>query len=765
MNFTKLRNIGGLFRDTRTRTIILFTSVVLIIGVVVGIIRLTKDAPLPDTSAKVNVTPNIQSIPGGFDQSTSEEYARLQEQQNIMQAKIAEQQGSSAIPTIIRATNIGQKDEKGAGSSNAACCTPCPCTGKSASGLPPLLPSKLVPGTLVYDNQGRVIGTVGADGKVRDANGNIIGTVGPDGLVRDANGNVIGAAGGPATGTPVYDAEGRLLGTVGADGKVRDASGKIIGTVDADGSVRNLSGNIIGKTGSNIAGTPVYDAEGRLIGTVGPDGKVRDANGKVIGTVDADGNVKNADGKIIGKAAKTVGGTPVYDAQGRLIGTVGSDGKVRDASGKVIGTVSADGTVHDANGNVIGKSGAVVPGAPVYDTQGRLIGTVGPDGKVRDANGKLLGTISPDGTVRNINGNIIGKSGPTAPGTPIYDAQGRLIGTVGADGIVRDANGKALGTVGLDGQVRDNQGNILGSTSPLGGDTTTTPIGIGGTSTGTPNQQLAVLPGSQPTQDTQLNAILQRQAQQISQQKAEQLQQQIQTAMATQVNQLFDVWRTGGQQQYVEAAAASNSATSGNAAGPGKASVNATSSTNDAPAVKAGTIMYAVLLTSVNSDEPGPVLASIVDGKFKGGRLIGGLTNQGEKVLLSFNTLTLPNVSRSIQINTVAIDQNTARTALSSYTDRHYLLRYGTLFASAFLQGYGQAFQNSGATVVSNGLQTNTTYPDINPKGKFFVALGNVGQQYSSKLSNVVNTPPTVYVNSGSAMGILFLNDVSPLPK
>ena len=819
MNNTILKNLSGLFKDTRTRTIIIFTSVVLFFGVVVGLIKLTHSSNTPDTTAQISGAPAIQSIPGGFDKAPSEEYQRLQEQQNLQQAELAAKQGTSAIPTIIRPLSIN--DAKKA-QSTTGCCNPCPCSSieTTSSPVPPLQASNLNPGTLVYNSQGRVIGTVGADGKVRDSNGNVIGSVGPDGLVRDINGNVIGSAAAISSGTSAYDSQGRVIGTIGADGKVRNVTGKVIGTADADGNVRDLAGNVIGKAGAAIQGTPVYDNQGRLIGTVGADGKVHDANGKSIGTVTADGSVlddkgniigkarpllagntpiydaegrlvgtagsdgkvHNANGEIIGamgadgivrdlkgnvigKAGTTKTGAPVYDSQGRLIGIVGSDGKVRNASGEVIGTANSDGIVSDNKGNILGKVGTVVPGAPVYDSQGRFIGTVGTDGKVRDETGKIIGAVSSDGTVRSLDGKIMGKTGPTVPGTPIYDAQGRLVGTVGSDGKVRDADGKVLGTIGLDGNVRDAQGNIIGSTS-----TNATSAGAGALSlargasllanqgNAQTQQHLAAIPGLQD-QNSQLDAIMQRQAQQISAQKADQMQQQVQTAMATQANYLMtEAWAVKTQENVAGQINTEDSKVS--SAGV----VNGLSSTNSIPTVKAGTIMYAVLMTSLNSDEQGPVLATIVDGKFKGGRLIGTFNNQKERVLLSFNILTLPNVPRSISINTVAIDPGTARTAFSTYTDNHYLLRYGTLLASSFLQGYGQAYQSSGQSVIGLGQQIYTVNPDLKPKGKFFVALGNVGSRVSSAVGDIFNTPPTIYVSSGTAMGILFMSDVPPLP-
>jgi intracellular multiplication protein IcmE len=182
--------------------------------------------------------------------------------------------------------------------------------------------------------------------------------------------------------------------------------------------------------------------------------------------------------------------------------------------------------------------------------------------------------------------------------------------------------------------------------------------------------------------------------------------------------------------------------------------------------IKAGDIQFAVIETSVNSDERGPVLATIIQGKLKGARLIGTFENatNNESLILRFNVMSIKGSPRTIRINTVAIDPNTARTALSSYTDNHYLLRYGSLFAASFIQGYGQAFQTSGQTVITNGLQTVTANPDYTPWGKFLIALGNVGTRFSSLLTDVFNTPPTVHVNSGTAMGILFLTDLPTLP-
>ena len=774
----QLQNIAHLFKNIRTRSIIILTGCILIFGFLYGYIHLTSKKPVEDASIQLKESPNIQSIPGGLEKSPSADYQRLQAQQNLQQAALAEKTGASSIPTLL---GTSQFNQQGQGVNGLPCqsmsngCSPCDACAKymasagvqSTTAPVSLQPSQLKSGTLIYDTQGKVIGHLGVDGKVRDSNGQIIGQVGPDGLVRSEDGTVIGSAAVPAMGDAVYDVAGRLIGTAGRDGKVRDAKGRVIGSVGPDGIARNLKGAVIGKVVVPKASIviPAYDKKGHLIGTVDVDGKLRDANGHIMGEVDADGTVRNAEGDIIGKTGVNMTGAPVYDSEGHLLGTIGADGKLRDAAGNVIGEVDADGVVRNSAGKIIGhaylkgthEKRHAIPGTPVYDHQGKLLGTLDSDGEIRNAQGKVIGKLDSDGLVRGLHGEIIGELGATTPGIPVYDNQGHLVGTVGSDGIVRDVQGKALGKLGADGIVRDALGNPIGSITPPHRNTTSLPTNANDAVA--TNASVSLLPDTTNNPNPELQSILDRQAQQISAQKADQLQQQMESSMSTQASQLFAAW-TSPNQQYV----AGNPELNRLGAGLGGA-LSGSPASAKAPAVKAGTIMYAVLLTSINSDEPGPVLAEIVQGKFKGARLMGTLSNQGQKVLLSFNTLTLPKLSESVAINTVAIDESTARTALSSDTNNHYWLRYGTLFASAFLQGYGQSFLNygnaySGAIVINPSNQPI----DLSPRQRIFVGLGQVGQQYSAVLRNVFNTPPTVKVFSGTPMGILFLSDLAALP-
>ena len=146
--------------------------------------------------------------------------------------------------------------------------------------------------------------------------------------------------------------------------------------------------------------------------------------------------------------------------------------------------------------------------------------------------------------------------------------------------------------------------------------------------------------------------------------------------------------------------------------------------------------------------------------------MLGSFKRNDQTVLITFNTLSHPKLSKSVSIDTVAISQETARTALASSVDNHYLLKYGSLFASSFLSGLGTAISSSGASVSttdssddSSGLWTVTS-ADLNTGEQIAVALGNVGTKMGDQLAPMFDAlKPTVKVYSGTGMGILFMKD------
>jgi intracellular multiplication protein IcmE len=285
-------------------------------------------------------------------------------------------------------------------------------------------------------------------------------------------------------------------------------------------------------------------------------------------------------------------------------------------------------------------------------------------------------------------------------------------------------------------------------------------------------------PTNQNTQNLdKLNDVLQDQKKMQAQQKFQQKISQRAATIQAYANQLLQGWKTVTAQTYVAGAekqkkdAVSSGMSAGNPASNKADAINKTGQTALSDAglyVKTGDILFAVIDTAVNTDEPGPILATIVSGPLKNSKIIGSFTSgaNAEKLTMSFNTLSIPGESKTIGISAYAIDPNTGRTALSSSTDHHYLMRYGSLFASTFLEGFGNAFQSADTqiTIGGTGGTTNTTVQNgINRSltDNAVIGLATLGKAWGQQAQKNMNVPTTIQVYSGTPIGVLFLQDVT----
>lgn len=264
------------------------------------------------------------------------------------------------------------------------------------------------------------------------------------------------------------------------------------------------------------------------------------------------------------------------------------------------------------------------------------------------------------------------------------------------------------------------------------------------------------------TQAAQLRRLQEAQQQLMTQQQRQDAVQQMQGQMMMQATKMMAGWSNAAT-QTVQRAVETPVVT---AAGAGAAGNGAATMTG--PTIKAGTIMFGVLDTAINSDEANtPVMATIVSGELKGAKLVGQFTRVDKKVMLTFNVVNVPSFSKSFTANVVAIDPNTARTAMAGYVDNHYLLRFGSLFASAFLSGISQGIQQSNSTTSCLGPFCSRTYGNLRPSDYVWMGLGRTGEQYATNMSSDYNRPPTVTVPGGVGLGLLFMADAvlpEPLP-
>ncbi len=271
----------------------------------------------------------------------------------------------------------------------------------------------------------------------------------------------------------------------------------------------------------------------------------------------------------------------------------------------------------------------------------------------------------------------------------------------------------------------------------------------------------------------QLQAILNRQQTLMADQQFQQKVQQRAAAMQGAASAYLGVWKIVAAQAPVAGTPppslkAGEGAVGGN--NLNQQSIANPAAPNAQPIIKAGDVLFAVLDTSVNSDEPGPILATIVSGKLNGTKLIGAfnLPTNSDKIVINFNTMSVPGAPKTTSINAYAIDPNTARTALATKANHHYLLRYGSLFASTFIEGFGNAFQSANTTVTIGGVggATNTTIE--NGVGRTtlenaVIGLATLGKAWGQVAQAQFNTPTTVQVCSGTGIGVLFTQDLASL--
>ncbi|MBS0351807.1 MAG: pentapeptide repeat-containing protein, partial [Proteobacteria bacterium] len=234
----------------------------------------------------------------------------------------------------------------------------------------------------------------------------------------------------------------------------------------------------------------------------------------------------------------------------------------------------------------------------------------------------------------------------------------------------------------------------------------------------------------------QLAELERRQQLKMSMQQRQDMVLQQQGAMAMQAQKLMVGWSNYNNQVGQDALPETNPA--GNAGAAGMAGLS--QSVEAGNIVKAGEIMFAILDTAINTDEKDtPIMARIVGGPYKGGKLIGRFVLVDKKVLLQFTLLNLPDRNKTIAVNAVAIDPDTARTAMSGEVNSHYLLRYGTFFAASFLSGISDAIMNSGSTTENTVVGPVTVHADLNMAQSVAVGLGQVGKQFAGVLGQNIN--------------------------
>ena len=183
--------------------------------------------------------------------------------------------------------------------------------------------------------------------------------------------------------------------------------------------------------------------------------------------------------------------------------------------------------------------------------------------------------------------------------------------------------------------------------------------------------------------------------------------------------------------------------------------------------VKAGTVIPAALMTGINSDLPGEIIAQVTQNVFdsasghyllipQGSRLIGkydALLSYGQnRALVVWNRLILPN-GDSIDLEGMPGSDGTGAAGLEDETDRHRWQFAGALAASSLLS-LGPSVAAAVAETGHNGSGT-TVYA-----GPASTLGSNTSQVGENLLNRELNRPNTITVRPGWPLNVLINRDL-----
>ena len=194
--------------------------------------------------------------------------------------------------------------------------------------------------------------------------------------------------------------------------------------------------------------------------------------------------------------------------------------------------------------------------------------------------------------------------------------------------------------------------------------------------------------------------------------------------------------------------------------------------------VMAGSIIPAVLISGINSDFPGPILAQVSEnvldsatGKFvlipQGSRLIG--TNQNatswgqQRVSITWQRMIFPNTTSMTLPQMPGADQS-GYAGLSDQVDHHYLATFGTAALISLIsagQEIGQmATFGSGGTYGPYGYTQPHQFAMAGEMAGSAASgqFGSVGQQM---VGNGLNRPATIEIRPGYQFTVMMTQDLA----
>jgi len=191
----------------------------------------------------------------------------------------------------------------------------------------------------------------------------------------------------------------------------------------------------------------------------------------------------------------------------------------------------------------------------------------------------------------------------------------------------------------------------------------------------------------------------------------------------------------------------------------------------------AGSIIPAILVSGIDSDMPGMIIAQVSENVFdsatgksllipQGSRLVGeygSVVGNGDRIRIGFRRLIFPDTS-SIDLPQAPATDQAGYTGLTDRVNNHYLATFGGAAVMALISagqsvGTMAAFNNSQSVYSPYGYQPPSQY-ELTAQSAGAGASGEMGGVGQQVVGKGLNRPLTIHVRPGFQFDVMLTADL-----